>query len=136
VEVVPSLQTTAPLPLDGEELAAGAAAGAEAGVGALPAPALLLVEADLFTPPCPLHAPRPPCGEVVPSLHTTGPVEVLCAEEIAGAVSSAAASRTLMAVSLDFILMRLIAVLPFEPCIIPRRAEYRNHSAGGTSSRT
>jgi hypothetical protein len=49
--VVPSLQTTAPLPPEGEELAAaGAAAGAEAAAGALPE-LVLLVEADLFTPP-------------------------------------------------------------------------------------
>jgi len=46
VEVVPSLQTTAPLPLAGAELAA---AGADAAAGALPE--LLLAEADLFTPP-------------------------------------------------------------------------------------
>jgi hypothetical protein len=49
VEVVPSLQTTGPLPPAGEELAA---AGADA--GALEAGALaevLLPEADLFTPP-------------------------------------------------------------------------------------
>jgi len=46
VEVVPSLQTTGPLLLDGEELAA---AGAAACAGALAA--VLLAEADLFTPP-------------------------------------------------------------------------------------
>jgi hypothetical protein len=46
VEVVPSLQTTAPLALEGEELAA---AGADWAAGALPE--LPLAEADLFTPP-------------------------------------------------------------------------------------
>jgi hypothetical protein len=28
--------------------------------------------AALSIPPCPLHDPRPPCGEVVPSLQVTG----------------------------------------------------------------
>jgi hypothetical protein len=49
VEVVPSLQTTWPPPLEGEELAVeGAAAGADEAAGALE---LLPAEADLLTPP-------------------------------------------------------------------------------------
>jgi hypothetical protein len=94
---VPSLQGTGPLlleepllpeePLEAaeDELAAGAdvAAGAEAAAA----------EADLFTPPCPLQAPRPPCGEVVPSLQVTGPLlEVLCAAAMPGAASTAVAN--------------------------------------------
>jgi hypothetical protein len=79
------LLPVAPLEAAEDELAAGAdvAAGAEA-------PA---AEADLFTPPCPLQAPRPPCGEVVPSLQVTGAlVEVLCAPAMPGAVSAALAN--------------------------------------------
>jgi hypothetical protein len=50
VEVVPSLQTTWPPPLEGEELAAaGAAAGADEVAGALVE--LLPAEADLLMPP-------------------------------------------------------------------------------------
>jgi hypothetical protein len=45
-------------------------------------------------PPCPLHAPRPPWGEVVPSLQTTGPEdedeEAAAAEPLAAAGASAA----------------------------------------------
>src|SRR5579864_9564007 len=68
--------------------AAGAAAGAAGVSGVAPA------EADLLIPPWPLQAPRPPCGEVVPSLHVTGPLEagaaVLWALVRPGAVPSAA----------------------------------------------
>jgi hypothetical protein len=46
---VPSLQTTVPPLLEGEELAAAGAAGAAAAAGALAEPPL--AEADLFTPP-------------------------------------------------------------------------------------
>jgi hypothetical protein len=71
--------------------AAGAAAGAEA-----PVPA------DLLMPPWPLQAPRPPWGEVVPSLQVTGPeldpdagalelAVVLGALELAAAAAGAAA---------------------------------------------
>jgi hypothetical protein len=97
-EVVPSLQVTAP-PLELppvavlEELAAGAAAGAAA-AGAAGAAAAELAEADLSMPPCPLQAPRPPCGDVVPSLQVTGLLELLlaaCARVTAGAAPSAAA---------------------------------------------
>jgi hypothetical protein len=78
LEVVPSLQVTVPPEL--LEVAAGAlaAAGASAGV-ALPD------EADLFTPPWPLQAPRPPL-EVVPSLQVTVvPALVACAIDTTGA---------------------------------------------------
>jgi len=65
LEVVPSLQVTVVPEPEVDPVAAGAlaAAGASAGV-ALPD------EADLFTPPWPLQAPRPPL-EVVPSLQVT-----------------------------------------------------------------
>jgi hypothetical protein len=87
LEVVPSLQVTVVpelLELDELEAAAGAlaAAGASAGV-ALPD------EADLLTPPWPLHAPRPPF-EVVPSLQVTVvPELVACAIAPTGAPSRA-----------------------------------------------
>jgi hypothetical protein len=44
--VVPSLHTTVPPPLEGEELAAAGAAAAAGALAELP-----LAEADLFTPP-------------------------------------------------------------------------------------
>jgi hypothetical protein len=97
-EVVPSLQTTGPpLPEDEPLVAAGAApaAGAAgAAVAGAAAAAVLPLEAALFTPPCPLQAPRPPCGEVVPSLHVTGPLDASCADKNPGAASSAAVSNT------------------------------------------
>jgi hypothetical protein len=71
---------------------AAAAAGAvdAAGAGAV---LLVLVEADLLMPPCPLQAPRPPCGDVVPSIQVTGGLlEVSCAKETTGDASSVAAS--------------------------------------------
>src|SRR5579863_9565109 len=71
------------------EAGAAGAAGAGAGVAGV-APA----GADLLIPPWPLQAPRPPCGELVPSLQVTGPLEaaaaVLWAPERPGAVPSAA----------------------------------------------
>jgi len=72
--VVPSLQVTGPLPDPDEDAAAVAAGAAAAGAAALPAPPELAAAADLFTPPWPEQAPRPPCGEVLPSLQVTGPV--------------------------------------------------------------
>jgi hypothetical protein len=79
LDEVPSLQVTVPPLL---LVPAGAAAGAA--VVAAP-------EADLLMPPCPLQAPRPPCGEVLPSLQVTGPA-VSCAEAMTGSASSVAAS--------------------------------------------
>jgi hypothetical protein len=61
-------------------------AGAEAAAAGAAAPA------DLSTPPCPLHAPRPPCAAVVPSLHVTGAALLPCAVETAGATIIAATS--------------------------------------------
>lgn len=101
-EVVPSLHVTAPLPLladaepDDDEPAAGAA------VDSALLPEVAPAEADLLMPPCPLQAPRPPCGEVVPSLHTTG-LEVLCANEGAGAANSTTANATLPARPMSFV---------------------------------
>ena len=111
---MPSLQTTGPLPLEGEELAAaGVAAPALAAEGAL-AELPLAAEADLFTPPWPLQAPRPPWGEVVPSLQTTGPLDVPCADETIGTASSAAANTTLKVMPFSLVFVRSIAVIPFE----------------------
>jgi len=76
---------------------AGAAAGAAAPVDELAveprveAPPLLEAAAAvafLSIPPCPLHAPRPPWGEVVPSLQVTG--LVASAELTTGSANSAA----------------------------------------------
>jgi hypothetical protein len=61
VEVVPSLQVV------GVPEAAAAAGAAAAGAA--------LVEPAFWTPPCPLHAPRPVAVEVVPSLQVVGVVE-------------------------------------------------------------
>jgi hypothetical protein len=79
------LQATAAL-LDAD---AAGLAGAEAAAPADPAVALP-ADADLSTPPCPLHAPRPPCAAVVPSLQATGPALLSCAVETAGATAIAA----------------------------------------------
>jgi hypothetical protein len=77
----------------------GAAAAGAVLAGAVLAAVLVLAEADLLIPPWPLHAPRPPCGEVVPSLQVTGPLlaeePLLLAEEAeeapaAGALDAAA----------------------------------------------
>jgi hypothetical protein len=48
-------------------------------------------------------------------LHTTGPLDELCAEETAGAASNTAASTALKVRPLSFVFMRFTAVLPFEP---------------------
>ena len=65
VEVVPSLQVV------GVPDVAGAAA---AGSGAAAAGAAVVLAA-FWTPPCPLHAPRPVAVEVVPSLQVVGALE-------------------------------------------------------------
>ena len=85
---MPSLQTTGP-PLAEDEAAAvaGAAAAAGAAAGAVPP-----LEAALFTPPWPLQAPRPPWGEVVPSLQTTVPPLEGAELAAAGAAAGAAAA--------------------------------------------
>jgi hypothetical protein len=134
--VVPSLQVTGPLlleaPLAEEELlAAGAAAAAGASV-LVDAPA----EADLLMPPCPLQAPRPPCGEVVPSLQVTGPLVLLCANEGAGAAISVAARAAALIKALS--LTQFIAVPPCEVPLVVKESEYSkdyskeysNHTAG------
>jgi len=138
-EVVPSLHTTGPPPLEDEELAAdGAAAGAAAGAagGAAAAPAEL-AEADLLMPPWPLQAPRPPCGEVLPSLHTTGVLEASCADKSAGAASIAAARH---AVTVSASSAFLTTFMCSSPLPRHRRAfcqrEYPNQSTGGTAGRT
>ena len=65
-----------------------------------PAPAAVLLVAPpaaaavaaLSIPPCPLQAPRPPCGELVPSLQVTG--LLVSAKAFApGTASSAAAAN-------------------------------------------
>ncbi len=97
VEVVPSLQVTVAEPDAAEdaELAAPAAGAAAAGAASEPeADVLAPADADLSIPPWPEQAPRPPWGEVVPSLQVTVPLVALevCAEEITGPASSAAAN--------------------------------------------
>jgi hypothetical protein len=70
-EVVPSLQVLLAPDAAG---AAGAAGGAAAAAGAAGALAGELVE-PFWTPPWPLHAPRPVADDVVPSLQVVGVVE-------------------------------------------------------------
>ena len=55
-----------------------------------PAPAAAV--AALSIPPCPLQAPRPPCGELVPSLQVTG-LLVSAKAFVPGTASSAAAAN-------------------------------------------
>ena len=86
---MPSLQTTAPPLADAEAPAAAGAAAAAAGAAA--AGAVPPLEAALFTPPWPLQAPRPPWGEVVPSLQTTAPPPLEGAELAAAAGAAAGA---------------------------------------------
>ena len=68
------------------DAAAGAAAAAAAGAAA---GAALPEDADLFTPPCPLQAPRPPF-EVEPSLQVTVVPEPVDEPEVALVVDAAA----------------------------------------------
>jgi hypothetical protein len=67
MEVVPSLQVLGVPDAAGSAGAAGAAAAGAAGAA--------LVVAAFWTPPCPLHAPRPVAVEVVPSLQVVGALE-------------------------------------------------------------
>jgi hypothetical protein len=64
MEVVPSLQVLGVPDAAGAAGAAGASAAGAAGAA--------LVAAAFWTPPCPLHAPRPVAVEVVPSLQVVG----------------------------------------------------------------
>lgn len=121
---MPSLQVTEPLLLeellDEEEvLAAGAAAASGAALAVPPA------AADLLMPPCPLQAPRPPCGDVVPSLQVTGPLVLLCAAAGPGAASSVAVSAAALIKALS--LAQFIAVPPCEvPLILNGQNTPRN----------
>jgi hypothetical protein len=49
----------------------------------------------------------------VPSLQTTGPLDVLCADETAGAASSTAANTALKLRPLSLVFVRSIAATPF-----------------------
>ena len=57
------------------------------------APLAAAAVAALSIPPCPLQAPRPPWGEVVPSLHVTG-LPVSASALVPGSMSNAAVART------------------------------------------
>jgi hypothetical protein len=108
-EVVPSLQATGPdvlVEADGAAPAAavglvvaadGLAGGGLELAGAVVAPAAAAPPeaafvAALSMPPWPLQAPRPPCGELVPSLQVTG-VVVSAAALTPGSANSAAAAN-------------------------------------------
>ena len=58
----------------GADAAAAAGAAVAAGAAAVASAAGLLFDA-FWTPPCPLHAPRPVAVEVVPSLQVVGAPE-------------------------------------------------------------
>jgi hypothetical protein len=121
-----------------------AAAGVAAAAGAAAAPVLAAgaaavppVPAALFTPPCPLQAPRPLCVAVVPSLHT-GLVAVLsvlppllCASDAGGAPSSAAANTVAHIKPLNF--ASFIDRSPLTHAVFLVRAEYRNPHEHGIS---
>jgi len=141
---VPSLHVTGPLllpedagePAD-DELAAGAAGAAvDAALPVEAAPA----EADLLMPPCPLQAPRPPCGEVVPSLQTTG-VEVLCASEGTGAASirPASAAPPITPISLVRVIcsfsLRVPLIIPLVRILQSLRRRYGAPCAGNAGRR-
>jgi hypothetical protein len=51
-------------------------------------------------------------------LQTTGPLDVLCADETTGTASSAAANTTLKVRPLRFVFVRFIADPRFEPPLI------------------
>ena len=135
---MPSLQITGPLLLPDEEepaddeLAAGAAGAAGAALDAALPVEVVPAEADLLMPPCPLQAPRPPCGEVVPSLQTTAP-EVLCANEGAGAASSTPASATPPIRPVSFV--RSMCSSPSDYRLFSLLSEYPKRCAGGTRRR-
>src|SRR5262249_43835601 len=112
--------------LDDVELAAGAA------VDSPPLAEVAPAEADLLMPPCPLQAPRPPCGEVVPSLHTTG-LEALCAWEGAGAASSAPARAATPISPVN--LVRVICSSSSRVPLIIQMSEYSKRCARGTRRR-
>ena len=50
----------------------------------------------------------------MPSLQTTGPLDVLCADETIGTASSAAANTALKLRPLNLVFVRFIAVTPFQ----------------------
>jgi hypothetical protein len=77
----------------GADAAAAAGAAVAAGAAAVASAAGLLFDA-FWTPPCPLHAPRPVAVEVVPSLQVVG------VPEAAGAAGAAAAGAAGAAVVL------------------------------------
>jgi hypothetical protein len=131
-ELVPSLQVTGPLlvPEDEEADADGLAAGAADGAALLvaaPLVALAPAEADLLMPPWPLQAPRPPCGDVVPSLQTTAP-DALCANEI-GEATSRLASATLLIEPMSFV--RFICSFPQRVPLIIRTVRILQSLRGG-----
>ncbi|HEX4387860.1 MAG TPA: hypothetical protein VH109_04485, partial [Steroidobacteraceae bacterium] len=86
LDELPSLQVTLE-PLLLELVLAGAAALEEP-----EALVLVVLVADLLTPPCPLQAPRPPL-DVLPSLQVTVAL-VSWAAQIAGAANSVPANKT------------------------------------------
>src|SRR6185312_727923 len=73
--------------------AGAAAAGAAAAAAPLLAPAAALAVAALSMPPWPLQAPRPPWGEVVPSLQVTGAAASAAVAAAGSAASAAPSSR-------------------------------------------
>src|SRR5579862_1671902 len=106
--------------MPGPPPAAGCAAGAAAGAaGAAGVAGVAPAGADLLIPPWPLQAPRPPCGEVVPSLQATGPLEaaaaVLWAPERPGAVPSAAINSAPQIKPLKFLTL-IFRLLKAESC--------------------
>jgi hypothetical protein len=118
---------------DFELVLAGAAGVAGAAGAAVAAP----VPAALFTPPCPLQAPRPLCVAVVPSLHTgfvavlSVLLPVLCASDPADAPSSAAANTAAHIKPLNF--ASFIGRSPLRHAVFFAPAEYRNPHEHGIS---
>ena len=122
LDVVPSMQVTVE-PLLLELVLAGAAALEEPEELVL----LMLVPADLLTPPWPLQAPRPPL-DVLPSLQVTV-VLVSWAAQIAGAANSAPANRAPSVRSLMF--FTFICSAPANARVSSQWSEYRNTPAPG-----
>jgi hypothetical protein len=71
---------------------AGAGAAAGGGLGLVAEAALPEAVPDWFTPPWPLHAPRPLFVDVVPSLHTVGPPVLVGAAALGDALGAEVAA--------------------------------------------
>jgi hypothetical protein len=98
---------------DGAGCAGAGAAAPGAGPGLVAEAALPEGAPDLFTPPWPLHAPRPLFVDVVPSLHSVGPPVLVGAAELGDALGAAEVAALLGAGAV--LVAAAVAVLSMPP---------------------